>query len=77
MRLCICMRLQDFFAILGRGPLAFQIGKSRMVYHTTKLGNQLYGSAQLCHFWSIKNKLAITHTIAIKLKENVACVCVC
>ena len=34
-------------------------------------------SAQLCHFWSIKNKLAISHTIAIKLKENVTMLLVC
>ena len=30
-----------------------------------------YNSAQSCHFLSIKNKLAITHTIDIKLKENI------
>ena len=34
-------------------------------------------STQLCHFWSIKNKIAITHTFAIKLKDNVTMYFVC
>ena len=55
-----------FFAILGRGPRAFQIGKISAVNH-------YFGkfSRQTTAFLvSLKTKLAITHTIAIKLKEN-------
>ena len=57
------MKARIFFSILGRGPRAFQSGKP--------LNWEICYSAQLSHFWSIKNKLAITHTIAIKLKDNV------
>ena len=48
-----------FFAILGRGPRAFQIGKISAVNH-------YFGKFLV----SLKTKLAITHTFAIKLKEN-------
>ena len=37
-----------FFAILGRGPRAFQIGKISVV-------KAICYSAQLCHFWSIES----------------------
>ena len=55
-----------FFTILGRGPRAFQIGKISMV--NPKTGK--FVSSQLQHFGQLKNKLAITHTIASKLKAK-------
>ena len=56
-----------FFAILGRGPRAFQIGKICAVNHYFgKFSKQ----ARTAFLVSLKTKLAITHTIAIKLKEN-------
>ena len=56
-----------FFAILGRGPRAFQIGKIGMVNHYFGKFSKQTRTAFLV---SLKTKLAITHTIAIKLKEN-------
>ena len=56
-----------FFAILGRGPRAFQIGKISAVNHFFGKFSKQTGTAFLV---SLKTKLAITHTIAIKLKEN-------
>ena len=44
-----------FFSIMGRGPGAFQIGKSRV--------NYLIGKFVIVNDYSKKNKLAITHTI--------------
>ena len=61
---------QGFFFFCNFRNLAlgfFRLGK--LVWQTPKLGNLLW--CTICHFWSIKNKLAITHTIVIKLKENV------
>ena len=56
-----------FFAILGRGPRAFQIGKISAVNHYfVKFSKQ----TRTAFLVSLKTKLAITHTIAIKLKEN-------
>ena len=56
-----------FFAILGRGPRAFQIGKISVVNHYFgKLSKQ----TRTAFLVSLKTKLAITHTIAINLKEN-------
>ena len=56
-----------FFAILGRGPRAFQIGKISAVNHYFgKFAKQ----TRTAFLVSLKTKLAITHTIAIKLKEN-------
>ena len=56
-----------FFAILGRGPRAFQIGKISVVNHYFgKFSKQ----TRTVFLVSLKTKLAITHTIAIKLKEN-------
>ena len=46
---------RDFFAILGRSPRAFQIGK-KLARQTPKLGNCY--SAQLCHFLSIKKQIS-------------------
>ena len=52
-----------FFAILGRGPGAFQIGKISGV-------NPLIGKIVIVHicdfFGQLKNDLAIKHTFAIK-----------
>ena len=56
-----------FFAILGRGPRAFQIGKISVVNHYFGKFSKQTRTAFLV---SLKTKLAITHTIAIKLKEN-------
>ena len=56
-----------FFAILGRGPRAFQIGKISVVNHYFGKFSKQTRAAFLV---SLKTKLAITHTIAIKLKEN-------
>ena len=56
-----------FFAILGRGPRAFQIGKINAVNHYFGKFSKQTRTAFLV---SLKTKLAITHTIAIKLKEN-------
>ena len=56
-----------FFAILGRGPRAFQIGKNSAVNHYFGKFSKQTRTAFLV---SLKTKLAITHTIAIKLKEN-------
>ena len=56
-----------FFAILGRGPRAFQIGKISTVNHYFGKFSKQTRTAFLV---SLKTKLAITHTIAIKLKEN-------
>ena len=56
-----------FFAILGRGPRAFQIGKISAVNHYFGKFSEQTRTAFLA---SLKTKLAITHTIAIKLKEN-------
>ena len=56
-----------FFAILGRGPRAFQIGKISAVNHYFGKFSKQTRTAFLV---SLKTKLAITHTIAIKLKEN-------
>ena len=54
----------DFFTVWGRGPGAFQIGKSSAV--TPEIGKFV-----IVHNYVIlvnkKNKIAITHTIAIKL----------
>ena len=58
---------RDFFAILGRGPRAFQIGKISSVNHYFGKFSKQTRTAFLV---SLKTKLAITHTIAIKLKEN-------
>ena len=55
---CTGIFLQFWEGALGR----FRLGK--IAWKTPKLGN-------LCHFYQLKNKLAITHTIAIKLKENI------
>ena len=55
-----------FFAILGRGPRAFQIGKISVVNHYFGKFSKQTRTAFLV---SLKTKLAITHTIA-KLKEN-------
>ena len=53
--------------------------------HGKPLNWEMYYGAQLCHFWSKKNKLAMTYSFAIKnLKKydsmavdchRVACVC--
>ena len=56
-----------FFAILGRGPRAFQIGKISAVNHYFGKFSKQKRTAFLA---SLKTKLAITHTIVIKLKEN-------
>ena len=56
-----------FFAILGRGLRAFQIGKISAVNHYFGKFSKQTRTAFLV---SLKTKLAITHTIAIKLKEN-------
>ena len=56
-----------FFANLGRGPRAFQIGKISAVNHYFGKFSKQTRTAFLV---SLKTKLAITHTIAIKLKEN-------
>ena len=56
-----------FFAILGRGPRAFQIGKISAVNHYFGKFSKQTRTAFLV---SLKTKLAITNTIAIKLKEN-------
>ena len=56
-----------FFAILGRGPRAFQIGKISAVNHYFGKFSKQTRTAFLV---ILKTKLAITHTIAIKLKEN-------
>ena len=56
-----------FFAILGRGPRAFQIGEISAVNHYFGKFSKQTRTAFLV---SLKTKLAITHTIAIKLKEN-------
>ena len=56
--------IQGFFCNFGKGPLGLSDGKISTV-------NPLIGKfviVQVRHFWSIKNKLTITHTIAIKLK---------
>ena len=54
-----------FFAILGRGPRAFQIGKISAVNHYFGKFSKQTRTAFLV---ILKTKLAITHTIAIKLK---------
>ena len=59
--------IRDFFAISGRGPRAFQIGKISAVNHYFGKFSKQTRTAFLV---SLKTKLAITHTIAIKLKEN-------
>ena len=59
--------IRDFFAILGRGPRAFEIGKTSAVNHYFGKFSKQTRTAFLV---SLKTKLAITHTIAIKLKEN-------
>ena len=65
---CTNMRVSGiFFAILGRGPRAFQIGKISAVNHYFGKFSKQTRTAFLV---SLKTKLAITHTIAIKLKEN-------
>ena len=56
-----------FFANLGRSPRAFQIGKISAVNHYFGKFSKQTRTAFLV---SLKTKLAITHTIAIKLKEN-------
>ena len=56
-----------FFAILGRGPRAFQIGKISAVNHYFGKFSKQTRTAFLV---SLKTKLAITHTITIKLTEN-------
>ena len=56
-----------FFAISGRGPRAFQIGKISVVNHYFWKFSKQTRTAFLV---SLKTKLAITHTIAIRLKEN-------
>ena len=56
-----------FFAILGRGPRAFQIGKISAVNHYFGKFSKQTRTAFLV---SLKTKFAIRHTIAIKLKEN-------
>ena len=56
-----------FLAILGRGPRAFQIGKISVVNHFFGKFSKQTRTAFLV---SLKTKLAITHTIAIKLKEK-------
>ena len=53
-----------FFAVLGRGPRAFQFGKISAVNHYCGKFSKQTRTAFLV------TKLAITHTIAIKLKEN-------
>ena len=59
--------IRDFFLILKRGPRAFQIGKISAVNHSIgKFSKQTITT----FFGQFKNKLAITHTFAIKLKEN-------
>ena len=56
-----------FFSILGRGPRALQIGKISVVNdYFWKFSKQ----TRTAFLVSLKTKLAITHTIAIKLKEN-------
>ena len=55
-----------FFAILGRGPRAFQIGKISAVNHYFGKFSKQTRTAFLV---SLKTKLAITHTIAIKLRK--------
>ena len=63
----ICDRSGIFFSILGRGPRAFQIGKISAVNHYFgKFSKQTRTAFLVC----LKTKLAITLTIAIKLKEN-------
>ena len=56
-----------FFAILGRGPRAFQIGKINAVNHYFGKFSKQTRTAFLV---SLKTKIANTHIIAIKLKEN-------
>ena len=58
---------QGFFCNLGRGPRAFQIGKISAVNHYFGKFSKQTRTAFLV---SLKTKLAITHTIAIKLKEK-------
>ena len=56
---------QGFFFNFGKGP--FRLGK----FERKPLNWEICYSAQLQHFRLIKkNKLALTHTIAIKLKEK-------
>ena len=64
---CSATRQGFFFAILGRGPRAFQIGKISVINHYFGKFSKQTRTAFLV---SLKTKLAITHTIAIKLKEN-------
>ena len=52
-----------FLVILERVPMAFEIEKINVV---KSLIWEICFSAQLCHFLSIKNKLAITHSFTIK-----------
>ena len=65
--LVISLETGIFLAILGRGPRAFQIGKISVV-------NRFFGKfskqTRTAFLVSLKTKLAITHTIAIKLKEK-------
>ena len=61
---CLVLAAGIVFAILGRGPRAFQIGKFRAVNW------EICYSAQLRHFRSIKKQISYTHTIAFKLKEK-------
>ena len=56
-----------FFSILGRGPRALQIGKISAVNHYFGKFSKQTRTAFLV---SLKTKLTITHTNAIKLKEN-------
>ena len=56
-----------FLAILGKGPRAFQIGKISAVNHYFGKFSKQTRTAFLV---SLKTKLAITHTFAIKLKET-------
>ena len=52
-----------FFAIFGRGPRAFQIGKISAVNHYFGKFSKQTKTAFLV---SLKTKLALTHNIAIK-----------
>ena len=45
------------------------IFKKRNLVEGLKLGPDSRSERHLQHFWSFKNKLAISHTIVIKLKD--------
>ena len=51
-----------FFAILGRGPRAFQIGKISAV--NCKIG-KFSKQTRIAFFGQYKNKLAITHKMPL------------